>query len=263
MLSASVPVCRSHPPRRLGAYSRWAPLSENGCEVAATVDYAQHLNHVAGCDPVENDIRRNRDGSHFAGDRRPVVADPALRRRRFEQATPIANALDYRIRSVRAIVRDEAPDRCKVAARGAGEAVARQSVFGDRRFFAKQFAKGVLAVNEVAAIGCFDALLNVGPKPFVERIALRVVHRGCFAERRQESALRLEAVQHNRTLCHRPGGRGFRADAILVGACARSRRGAGNPDRGARASCSGPITSSARPGYIELAPDRFKDFWRD
>jgi hypothetical protein len=150
--------------------------SENGHEVAPAVDDPQHLDDVAGRDPVENDIRRNWNRAHLARDRRPVVANPALRRRRFEQATPIANALGYRIRSVRAIVRDEAPDGCEVAARRAGEAVTRQSVFSDRRFFAKQFAKDVLAVNEVAAIGCFDALLNVGPKPLVERIALRVVH---------------------------------------------------------------------------------------
>lgn len=163
--------------------------SKNGHEVAAAVDDPQHLDKVAGRDPVENDIRRNRNRAHLAGDRRAVVANAALRRRRFEQATPIANALDHRIRSVRAIVRDEVPDRCKVATRRAGEPVARQSVFDDRRFFAKQFAKGVLAVNEVAAIGRFDALLNVGPKPLVKRIALRVVHvAGDFATRAKRSA---------------------------------------------------------------------------
>jgi hypothetical protein len=76
------------------------------------------LDHVARRDPVENDIRRNRNRAHLAGDRRAIVADPARRRRRFEQATPIANALDYRIRSVRAIVRDEAPDGCEVRRAG-------------------------------------------------------------------------------------------------------------------------------------------------
>lgn len=155
------------------------------------------MNHVAGRDPVENDIRRSRDGSHFAGDRRAVVADPALYRRHFEQATPIADAFDNGGGSVRAVLRDVAPDGFEVAARRAGEPVARQSVFGDGRFFAKQFAKDVLAVNKVAAIGGFDAFLNVGPKPLVERIALRVVHRVYFAERQQESASRLKAVRHN------------------------------------------------------------------
>jgi hypothetical protein len=88
-----------------------------------------------------------------------------------------------RLITASAVLRDVAPDGCEVATRGAGEPVARQSVFGDRRFFAKQFAKSVLAVDEVAAIGGFDALLNVGPKPLVERIALRVVHPAIVRDR--------------------------------------------------------------------------------
>jgi hypothetical protein len=150
--------------------------SENGYEVATAVDDPQHLDHVAGRDPVENDIRRNRNGAHLARDRRPVVADPALSRRDAEQRTAVEDAIDDRLSPLGAIRRDVTPNRFEVAARWPGDADARQLAFGRRRALVAQLASHVFEVKKVAAIGRFDALLNVGPKPLEKRIALRVVH---------------------------------------------------------------------------------------
>jgi hypothetical protein len=102
-----------------------------------------------------------------------------------ELAAPIADANDYRIRALGAVARDIAADRCKVATRGAGEAVSRQSAFAGRGSLAEQFGEGFFAVQEIAQIGRVDPLLDVGPQAFVKWIALRIVHPDRFATGRK------------------------------------------------------------------------------